>query len=115
MEWEEDEEIKESLARYIAASRREAVYDREKVMEIIEDAVEIARIQGDPRTMISGAQEFNKMQGFYAPERKHVTLETDKDARLKQIEEMDEQQLLEALGKEQPYIDAEFQELPDED
>ena len=114
MKWEKDEEVRHALEAHAAANRLEKIYDREGVMRIVEDAIEVAKTQGDARTMIAGAQEFNKMQGHYAPEKREVKLEIEHELRVKQIQEMDEHELLEALDKEQPYIDAEFEELPDE-
>lgn len=115
MKWEEDPYVQEELSKHIKLSRREAVYTRDKVMGIVEDAVEIAQLTCDPTAMIRGAQEFNKMQGFYAPEQKEIHVAVEHTQRVRQIEEMSEEQLLIALDKEKPYIDAEFQELQPEE
>lgn len=114
LKWESDPYVQERLKKAALESRREVVYTRDKVMEVIERAVDMAEIQGDPRSMIAGAQEFNKMQGYYAPEKREVQLNVEHEIRVKQIQEMDEQELLEALDREAPYIDAEFSELPEE-
>ena len=113
--WENDPYVQEQLAKHIVRTRKEAVYTRDKVMEIVEDAVEIGRITLDPTAMIRGAQEFNKMQGFYAPEQKEVKIAVEHTQRIQQMGEMSEEELLIALDKEKPYIDAEFQELPPEE
>jgi hypothetical protein len=114
LKWEGDPEVQEALRQHIQSNRREALYTRDKVMEVIEEGIDVCRIQADGVGMIRGAQELNKMQGFYAPESKDINISVEHEVRLKQIGEMDEAELLEALDKEQPYIDAEFQELPDE-
>lgn len=115
MKWEDDPYVQEQLALHVKQTRKDAVYTRDKVMGIVEDAVEIARIVADPMAMIRGAQEFNKMQGYYAPEKKELLVSVEHSQRLQQIEEMSEEQLLLELDKEQPYIDADFSVLPPED
>jgi len=114
LKWEEDPYVQEQIAKHVKITRKEAVYTRDKVMEVVEDAVEIARLTCDPTAMIRGAQEFNKMQGYYAPEKKEVLVSVEHTQRLQQMEEMSEEELLLELDKEQPYIDAEFSELPPE-
>jgi len=114
MKWENDPYVQEQISKHLKLTRREAVYNRDKVMEIVEDAVDIARLVCDPTAMIRGAQEFNKMQGFYAPEQKEMKIAVEHTQRILQMEEMTEEQLLIELDKEQPYIDAEFSELPPE-
>ena len=39
--------------------------DREMVLTKLDDAIELARVNGDPRTMIQAAAEINKMMGYY--------------------------------------------------
>jgi len=114
LKWEADPEVQERLQAHIQANRREILYDRDKVMEVIERGIDICEIQGDGVGMIRGAQEFNKMQGFYAPEQKEIRLSGNVEIRKQEISEMSEADLLKALGKDQPYIDAKFEELPDE-
>ena len=38
---------------------------REMVLAKLGDAIELARVNGDPRTMISAAAEIAKMMGYY--------------------------------------------------
>ena len=114
LKWEEDPEVQAALHNHIQSNRREIKYNRDKVMEIVERGIDICEITADGVGMIRGAQELNKMQGFYAPEQKHIHLSGDIEVRKQEISEMSEADLLEALNKDQPYIDAKFEELPDE-
>jgi len=114
LKWENDPEVQERLKEHIKTTRREISYTRDKVMEVIERGIDICEIQGDGVGMIRGAQEFNKMQGFYAPEQKQIHISADVEVRQREISEMSEADLLEALNKDQPYIDAQFEELPEE-
>lgn len=114
MKWEDDPEVQTALKEHIQANRKEILYTRDKVMEVIERGIDICEVQGDGVGMIRGAQEFNKMQGFYAPEVKRIEISGDIEIRKREISEMSEADLLQALNKEQPYIDAKFEKLPEE-
>ena len=39
--------------------------NREMVLTKLDDAIELARVNCDPRTMIQAAAEINKMMGYY--------------------------------------------------
>ena len=112
---EEDPYVMQRLREAQTNGSREAYYTRDKVLEVTEEAINVARISADAGSMIRGVQEINKMQGYYAPETKHMTLDVEQNVRVQQIQEMSEEELLERLGKEQPYIDAEFQELSEDE
>jgi len=114
MKFEHDPYVKERLAAVIHHTNRETIYTRDKVMEVIEEGLDMARVQGDSIGIMRGAQELNKMQGFYEPETKEIKLEVEHNIRVQQIQGMSEDDLLKALDKELPYIDSTFEELPDE-
>lgn len=107
-------DIKGAIQKEVAAQRRESKWDREAVLETLEDAMELAKIISDPSAMIRGVQEINKMQGHYAPETKHIQVTGDRAQQLDQISNMSEADLLERLGKDEAYIDAEFEVVSSE-
>ena len=104
--------IEGEVAESVANLSREAYLTRDKVLELTEEAINIARCGGDAGSMIRGITEINKMQGFYAPELKAVVLDHRHTVRQAQIQEMPESELLRRLGKDEAFIDAEFEELP---
>jgi len=112
---EKNPDIADVLAQHIAKSRQQAKWTRDKVMEGLEEAINMGKIISDPSSMIRGFQEINKMQGYYAPETKELTLSDDTVAKLDQIAQLSEAELLERLGKQQAYIDAEFERVDDDD
>ncbi len=114
MKFEQDPYVIERLQAMVQQTNRETLYTRDKVMEVIEEGIDMARIQADPMAIIRGAQEFNKMQGYYAPETKVIQLDVEHNVRIQQIQGMSEEDLLKAMDKELPYIDASFEELPEE-
>ena len=84
---------------------------RQKVQDIVTDAVDMARVQGVPADMIRGAAELNKMLGYYAPEEKIITLDSREGQIANDLETMDEDKLLELAGQELDAIEVEFEEL----
>lgn len=111
---EKNPEIADEIASYKAKNRQQAKWTRDKVMERLENAVDMAEMATDPSSMVRGLQEINKMQGYYAPETKELVLADDVSQKLDQISQLSEAELLEKLGKQQAYIDAEF-EVVEED
>lgn len=107
-----DTNIEGEVQEEVSTLTHEAYFTRNKVLEITEEAINIARCGGDAGSMIRAVQEVNKMQGYYAPELKAVLLDHRTTVRQAQIQEMPEEELLKRLGKPQAFIDAEFEELP---
>lgn len=103
--------IEEEVLEEIKGLSHEAFYTRNEVLKVTEEAINIARLGGDPGSMIRGVQEINKMQGFYAPETHRIELDVNQTIRVQQLQEMPESELLKRLGKDAAFIDAEFEEL----
>ena len=112
---ERNPEITDIVSAEVQNARLESKYNREKVMDVLDRAINMAEMEADPASMIRGAQEINKMQGFYSPETKRIELSGEVQHRHDQIQAMSEDELLRRLGKEAAYIDAEFEEVPDDD
>lgn len=88
-------------------------WSRDRVLGIVEEAIDMARMQAVPGDMLKGVQEINKMCGYYAPEEKHITLDSKEGKIQHEFETMDEDMLLELAGKERDAIEAEFERLDD--
>jgi hypothetical protein len=67
---------------------------REKVLEELQAAIEVARLKGDPMAMIRGWAEIGKLIGAYAPERRKVEVSVDADALQAKIAAMSDEELL---------------------
>lgn len=68
--------------------------DRDKVLEGLLAAVEMARELHDPAGMIAGLREIAKLQGYYAPIKVKTTLGEWGAAELRRLEEMTNEELL---------------------
>lgn len=68
--------------------------DRNKVLAEIREAIDLARVQGNPMVMIAGWREIAKMCGFYAQGTRRVVLSGDARVRMARLEAMTDEELL---------------------
>lgn len=79
---------------------------RADVLLIFMDAIDLARVAGDPTAMVAGAREVGKMLGLYAPEKKEIEL-TVGQARLRSMYEgMPDEELLAIIEGEHVRLDS---------
>lgn len=96
--------------RAIEESRRQSMkMTREKAEAGIMEAIEMAKTNSDPQSMIRGWAEINRMCGFYAPEQKELKISGNAKRIRKEIESLDDSKLLELAGG--GVIDGEFEEV----
>lgn len=81
---------------------------RETVMRGMLEAVDMAKDQRQPGTMISGWKEIGRMCGFYEPERREVVWAVGGQELLDQVQNLSKEKLLE-LAAEADTIDGEFE------
>jgi phage terminase small subunit len=86
--------VQEELARIKALTVENTGVTKEKVVEMLKEAADMAKLQADPMGMVSAARELGKMLGFYAPEVKKITRDINKDDLQKLLSEMPEDELL---------------------
>lgn len=101
--------VAEQLQNLHGAIQNTARVTRSQVEEIVLEAVDIARIKAEPGDMIRGASELSKMNGFYAPEKKEISI--DADIAVRRLETMSDAELLAMQGKQQSDIEAEFERV----
>ena len=75
-------------------SAEHMMIDRERAIQEIQAAVELARVNGDASTMISGWREIGKMLGFYEPEVRRIDLSLNGSALAQQIRAMTDAEVL---------------------
>ena len=107
----QDEWVRGQMERIRAEANANSKVSREKVTQIVLDAVDMAKVMSSPGEMIRGAAELNKMNGYYAPDKVDIQVE----ARLKRVqtqyESMSDAELLEVMGEVVDPIEAEFRRL----
>lgn len=103
--------VKEQLEEARRRTIENGVVTRGKVQDIVLDAIDMAKVQAMPGDMIRGAQELNKMNGFYAPEKRELELGEKAREVLSRFEAMSDLELLHALEADPDPIEAEFEVL----
>lgn len=87
-------QVAHALAMRRAEVARDLKMSREKVLEGIMEAIEMAKIKAEPMTMISGWREIGRMCGFYEPTKTKVELSLNTDSILTQMSSMSDDELL---------------------
>ena len=67
---------------------------RQGVLDGLQEAIELARAQGNPTALIGAWREIGKMCGYYAPERKHVELSAKGERTMRRLEVLSDEELL---------------------
>ena len=62
-----DEDVCAMIAGYKAQLAEKYNVSRERVLEGLDDATEMARIQADPKSMVMALKEVSEVQGYHAP------------------------------------------------
>lgn len=107
--YKEDPRIQALIRAEQARSERVADMDRKKVMDGFAEAIEMARIQADPATMIKGWTEIAKMCGYYAAETKKIEVSLSAKRLVDKFETMSDDELLKWAEKE--VVDVDFREV----
>jgi len=107
--------VQTELRRLEDENRKDMAMTRDKVQAIVLEAIDMARLIADPMAIIRGAQELNKMCGFYAAEEKKITLTAGQRRMTAKYDEISDKDLLEMIEDQSDIVDAEFEEIPDED
>ncbi len=78
---------------------REAEISRRKVLDGLQEAIELARLKADAGAMIAGWREIGKLCGFYAPERREVRLSVGAAALQHELEYLSDAELIKLVAQ----------------
>lgn len=104
----------------IAAARQEyadaARIDRVEVITGFKEAIELARVNGEPMSMIAGWREIGKMCGLYEPEKRSVEISGQVRVSTDKMKTMSDEQLMMLAYDKNVVIEGEFKDVtgPDE-
>lgn len=84
---------------------------RKKVMDGFTEAIEMAKAQGEPATMVNGWREIGRMCGYYAPEKKILDVNVTAKRAVDVIETLSDAELLEMIENDSEAIEGEFTEI----
>jgi hypothetical protein len=105
------EKIKVALHYLHKKYEKASQMTRKKVMEGFTEAIEMARAQGEPATMVNGWREIGRMCGYYAPEKKILDVNVTAKRAVDVIETMSDAELLEMIENDSEAIEGEFSEI----
>lgn len=85
---------------------------RQKVMEGLLEAVEMAKIQADPTAMIAGWREVGKMCGYYEPVKKQIDVNITGNVVMERLNKLSDAELLKLIEtKTANALEGEFTEV----
>ena len=89
---------------------------RQKVMEGLLEAVEMAKIQADPTAMIAGWREVGKMCGYYEPVKKQIDVNITGNVVMERLNKLSDAELLKLIETETTNaLEGEFVEVLGDD
>jgi len=86
--------VREALQASQQATARRLELDRQRVLDGILEAIELARVRADCHAQIRGWAEIAKLMGYYAPETRRVDLSAEGRGRMARLEGMKDEELL---------------------
>lgn len=86
--------VQAALGRREAAAARALEVTRQRVIQELQDAVELAKLKNDPMAMVAAWREIAKICGLYAPERQQLSVSTDPVSKLARLAALSDAQLL---------------------
>lgn len=110
---EKEPDIIAALAKVQLQNAKLSRMTREKVLDIVLEAIEMARTIQDPTAILRGAQELSKMCGFYAPEKKTLALTDERNKVRGELALMTETDLIELAGGFKGVLEGEFEVVAD--
>lgn len=103
---ERSEEVKAAIREARAELSSAAQIKRVDMIEVLIQAIDMARMMADPMGMIAGAREVGKMLGLYAPEEKKIDLTVNQQRLRTQFEGMSDQELLDVIEGTSTRLDS---------
>ncbi len=100
-------------------NREKALYEescqmsRKKVMDMLIDGFETAKVMAEPSSMVAAAREIGKMCGYYEPVKRTIDVNVKGDVTVKRLERLPDAELLKLIKGE--VEDVVFQEAQDDD
>lgn len=105
------DKIKEALQYQHRKYEKSTQMTRKRVMDGLVEAIEMAKVQADPNTMVNGWREIGRMCGYYAAEKKIIDINITAKRAVDKLEGLTDAELLEMIDKDSEAIEGEFAEV----
>ena len=86
-------------AKYEAEWQETGQMTREKVMEGLKDAIDMAKLMAEPASMIAGWREIGKICGYYAPVEHRVKVDVTGNVIVDKLNAMSDAELLKIISQ----------------
>lgn len=100
------------IAAAIAVEREEFAkasgMTKKKVIDGLAESIDMARMKGDPTTMVMGWREIGKMCGFYEPTKAEIKISVTGKVMVEKLQAMSDEELLALAEQDIDAIDGEF-------
>lgn len=107
----EKPECRQLLRKIRAEIAARSKITQDDVIEGFKDAVNDAKLAGDPQSQIAGWREIAKMLGFYAPEVRKVEVSHTAREAQRELAQLSDDDLLALVDENDNVIDGEFRLL----
>lgn len=87
-----------------AKYEKQADMSRQKVMDMLQDAFDMAKLMADPQAMVAAAREIGKMCGYYAPTK--ATIKIEGNVVLDKMNRLSDAELLELVSGANQQVEA---------
>ena len=94
--------VQEALAERQQALADRFNLDRQRLVDELLRAADMAKAQGDPAGMVAAYREIGRLCGFYAPEKRAVTVAPADQAGLQAFEAMSDEELVAIVAAGSP-------------
>jgi phage terminase small subunit len=106
--WKNDPRMQQLVLAEQRRNEASVEMTRKKVMDGFLEAIDQARVQADPATMIKGWTEVARMCGYYAPDAKKIEISISAKRLVDKFETMSDEELLKYAEKD--ILDVAFTE-----
>jgi hypothetical protein len=101
------EDVQLALAQARQEISEATTIKRLDVLNIMLEAIDMARTLADPATMIKGASEVGKMMGYYEPEKVDLKVNLSEDVFHSKLKQLSDAELLEIASGRSRVIEGE--------
>ena len=96
-QWRAIPVIQQEIAKAQAAYAEASQMTKKKVMDMLLEGYEMAKLMSEPATMVSAAREVGKMCGFYEPKKIDVNVNVNGSVVLENMNKMTDAELLKII------------------
>lgn len=101
------------MKTFQAEYREVAKIKKAEVLDGFKEAIDMAKLKGEPLTMIAGWREIARLCGYYEPQKMQVSVNVSGQVMLEKMSTLSDEQLLEMM-QDSNAVDAEFEEIIDD-